>query len=211
MNSLLKGAVASGFLLGLAGVAQANLIVNGSFEENALARGSWSVFNAIDGWSTVSGPGIEIQNNVTGPAYDGVQFVELDSHANSAMAQTIGTAAGQTYLLEFAYSPRPGVDSYSNLIDVFWNGISLTDNAGITANGAATTLWSLLNFNVVGTGNDTLTFAALGKSDAVGGFVDGVSLTAAASTPAPVPEPAALLLFGTGLVGLSSWMRRMRG
>ncbi|WP_310598799.1 PEP-CTERM sorting domain-containing protein [Desulfobulbus sp.] len=210
MKNLLLGLIVIGLSSGLANVAQANLIVNGSFEENVVSPGSWSVFSSIDGWTATSGPGIEIQNNVAGSPYDGMQFVELDSHGNSAMAQSVSTDSGQLYLLEFAYSPRPGIGSGSNLVDVFWNGISLTNNVGITANGASDTLWSLMHFQVTGTGADTLSFAALGTSDSFGGYLDSVSLNSAGPGTDPVPEPATVLLFATGLAGLAGTARRKK-
>ncbi|MCL2458968.1 MAG: PEP-CTERM sorting domain-containing protein [Desulfobulbus sp.] len=128
MNSLLKGIATGGLLIGLTGIAHANLIINGCCEETALTLVDWSVVNAVDGEVTVSTLGIETQNKATGPAYDGMQLAELDNHADSAMAHSVGN------------------------------------------------------------------------------FLDSVSFTVAA----PIPEPASLLLFGTGMVGLTSWIRRRR-
>ncbi|MDR2549065.1 MAG: PEP-CTERM sorting domain-containing protein [Desulfobulbus sp.] len=210
MKNLLLGLIVIGLSSGLANEAQANLIVNGSFEQNIVSPGNWSVFPSIDGWTATSGPGIEIQNNVAGSPYDGMQFVELDSHGNSAMAQNVSTDSGQLYLLEFAYSPRPGIGSGSNLVDVFWNGISLTGNVGITADGANDTLWSLIQFQVTGTGADILSFAALGISDSFGGYLDRVNLDRVERGIDPVPEPATLLLFATGLAGLAGSARRKK-
>ena len=67
-------------MLAVSGIASANLIINGSFEANSQANGTWNVYNSLIGWQTAYGPGIELRNNVAGTASDGVNFVELDSH-----------------------------------------------------------------------------------------------------------------------------------
>lgn len=183
-----------------------NLVVDGSFEDQAQAAGSWSVYNSINGWTTVSGSGIELRNDVAGTAFDGVNFVELDSHSNSAMAQTLTTVAGATYNLSFAYSARPGVSAGSNLIQVLWDGIAL---AAVTANGnkLSDNDWHVFNYTVTGSGSDTLTFRALGVNDSLGGSLDAVTVT----TAVPEPSTYAMMFLGLGLIGASlSRRRKMR-
>ena len=199
---LLAVALAASFGAAHAG----NLVVDGSFEDQVQAAGSWSVYSAINGWTTVSGSGIELRNDVAGTAYDGVNFVELDSYSNSAMAQTLTTVAGSTYDLSFAYSARPGVITGSNPIQVLWNGIGITT---VTANGSnlSDNDWHVFNYTVTGTGSDTLTFRAIGVNDSLGGSLDAVTVTAA------VPEPStyAMMFLGLGLIGASlSRRRKMR-
>jgi len=180
-----------------------NLVVDGSFEDQAQAAGSWSVYNAINGWTTVSGSGIEVRNNVVGTAYDGVNFVELDSNSNSAMAQTLTTVAGVVYNLSFAYSARPGVSTGSNPIEVLWNGTVIST---VTANGSNLSAndWHIFNYTTTGTGSDTLTFRAIGVNDSLGGSLDAVAVTAA------VPEPStyAMMFLGLGLMGATLSRRR---
>lgn len=185
----------------LSSQANANLVVNGSFEDNGPGANKWQVYKNIPGWSTVSGPGIEVRNNVVGLAQDGNQFVELDSHnksgkANSTMQQKISTTLGSDYLLSFYYSPRINQPSTTNGISVYWNN-SLLQN--ITATGGSVNTWSLYEFVVKGSGIDFLKFAATGKSDTLGGNIDNVQLNA-------VPAPTALWLFASavGLFGFSS-------
>jgi hypothetical protein len=182
---------------GLAGAQ--NIVRNGSFEETNQPSGTWNVYNTITGWSTLQGPGIEVRDNVAGTAYDGSNFVELDSHSNSWMGQTLTTTAGVDYILSFFYSPRMGVAAASNGIDVLW-GNSLLNASPITGNGVGLTnnSWTQYSFTVRGTGSDLLSFRAVGISDSYGGSLDAVRVIAA---PVPEPETYAMLLAGLMFVG----------
>lgn len=187
--------------LGVIGDASANLIQNGGFESPVQAAGTWAIYDSIDGWTPLTD--VEIRNNVAGAAYEGVNYAELDTTRNMAIQQSINTVENQEYILTFAYSPRENVPADSNGIDVFWNG-SLVTSLGL-AGGTSGNLWEVYSYFVKGTGSDTLRFAAAGGSNSYGGSIDAVTLNTA-----PVPEPATMLLFGTGLVGLAGFRRRMK-
>lgn len=185
--------------LALTNSAQANLILNESFEQPQIANHSWQVFNSIVGWTTSFGAGIEIQNNMTGSAYDGNQFVELDSHYNSAMYQQVNTQAGLKYTLSYAYSPRPGQPVTTTPINLLINGSTVQTEAS-SGIGNNNTVWTIYKYTFIGSGSDRIEFSADGTSDSLGGYIDLVQMTA-------VPEPStiiagALLLlpFGAGAV-----------
>nr|MBP6368963.1 hypothetical protein [Burkholderiales bacterium] len=96
---------------------------------------------------------------------------------------------GATYLFSWAYSPRPGVASASNGVEVLVDGniigISAADG---TAN--ADTVWTPYQLPVPATGPTiTLRFRAGGTSDGAGGYIDGVALTLA-SAPSATPVDA---------------------
>jgi len=189
-------------------MAHANLVTNGSFESSTQANATWSIQSSVAGWS--AGPaGLEIRNNVVGAAYDGSNFVELDTTANSSIRQGIQTGSGLDYLLSFAYSPRTGVSAASNGISAYWNDVLIEQVTGSNATGGND--WKLFEFTVRGTGGlDELRFSAVGTSDSLGGSLDAVSVIAAPVLSAQVlsvPEPGSAALFGIGLAGVA-WMRR---
>lgn len=153
----------------------ANMIVNGSFEENELS-GGWSVYDEVPGWTASQGSGIEIQEGVAGSAADGDAKVELDSHNNSGMYQDIPTQDGQTYSLSFQYSPRPGVATASNTVEVYWNG-ELLGSMSESGVGLSDTEFRTYTFEVEGNGEEgRLEFRAAGREDSYGGYIDDVTL-----------------------------------
>lgn len=199
-------------LAGVASLANANLIVNGSFEDNVGLSGTgWGVFNGaqVNGWTPLSGAGIEIQRNTIVAAQDGNQYVELDSHNNSSMFQQLtGLAVGESYLLSFWYHARTNNGNNDNGIDVLWGtstpGALQLAIANETVQ-STNNMWVQKNLSLFATQSTMyLTFAATGWNNSLGGFIDNVSLTKAAS----VPESSGLVLFGLGLMGLIAVRRR---
>ena len=177
----------------LASAVGSNLVMNGSFEDDAQAFETWSIRPNLNGWT--GNTDIELRNNVAGAAFDGVNYVELDTTKNSSMSQSFNTTFGQTYQLSFAYSPRENVGSNSNGIEVFWNGGSLGTFSG--TGSASGNTWRVETLDVLGTGEwTTLRFDAVGTSDSLGGSLDNVSVTAV-----PEPQTYALMLAGLGVMG----------
>jgi hypothetical protein len=155
-----------------------NLIENGSFEDPLLAEGSWEVFSHINGWVGIAGPGIEIQNHAAGTPFDGEQYVELDSHANSVMEQTVAVEPNKHYCLKFAYSPRPGLALASAGIRVWINhkAVKLVKSSG---DGLSDTQWKLIYIDWRSPRSEaqaSVRFEAIGISDSLGGYVNAVEM-----------------------------------
>jgi len=201
-------------------VPAVNYIVNGSFEDgvpgnkrgkdnNALFSNldtsgpSWDMWTKIRGWTTVKGPGIEVQSNRTLTmidAQDGTHYVELDSNSNSIMSQKVALSAGK-YMLSFWYSPRTS-DPLTNAIEYnFANmfGGRVTNGTDGATVGEWTKITSL--FTIKSGGIFDLRFAAVGKSDSYGGLLDNIAVS-------PVPLPAAGFALMAALGGLASVRRR---
>ena len=184
-----------------------DIIVNGGFENfdtnpdvETISHdgGGWFEFKelAIDnvpGWDadTANHGPIEIQLNPTGglAAHSGVAKLELDSHnsfgpkTNAIVSQNLNALTGETYTLDFFYSPRfPDLNpaaifpSGSSSFEVVWNGATVFT---FTDPGIGLAGWQQFTVDVVGgAGLDTLEFRALGEENTLGAFIDDVSLKA---------------------------------
>ena len=188
-------------LLALALPAQAATVQFSNFDAITspdFAVQGYTIIPSADGW-LAGDNGIEIQHdNVAGRSFSGLNHVELDTTANSRMFYALG--AGR-YKVSYWYSPRPGVGSGSNGIDLRIGG-TLLDS--ITGNGGGDTVWQkrIVSFATLG---DTLRFQATGTSDGLGGYLDNIRVST-------VPEPGAwaLMIIGFGFVGLSSRRKHQR-
>ncbi len=203
----------------------ANLVINGSFESPELPENSWSVLPSLVGWDRAQGPGIEVHHNITGAPADGSQYVELDGnpaksnldpsslvnspYQSTRLYQDLVTIPGQTYQLQFAFSPRPDTSASENVLGIWWAGSQL-DILTADGSGLSDTVWTDLSYAVLATSRRTrLEFADLGPPDTFGTYLDAVSLEP--SSPEPVPEANSLLgLLVLAAVGTGLRLKRVR-
>lgn len=199
-------------VLGVSTSVHANLILNGSFENNDIKSNSWKAFTAgtVDGWS---GTNMELWDNFQRlNAFDGSQYAELNANGNGgrySIFQTFSTEVGNTYDVSFAYAARRSGESFQLDILSDTNGVlysQVFDDHAIKSwsefygDFVAQTTLTTIRFSTINTGT-------------LGNFVDDIVVTAAPSFAASassvsVSEPPSLAI----LLPLSAFalMRRKR-
>jgi hypothetical protein len=184
----------------LAGSAHANLIVNGSFEDNQVANGSWNWFPAssVNGWD---GSNVEIWHNLFGiPAVDGSQVAELNADGPNSGAwsifQSFATVIGQSYDVAFSYRARESSDLFNFTVGSINQNFINND----------TSAWKLFSGSFVANSVlTTLTFTSL-NSGTLGNLIDDVKVNASAN----LPESNTIGLFAIGLIGLGFARRKAK-
>jgi len=184
-NILLLAAL---LLLAAPSVAQANLILNPSFEDPGA---NWTYDN-VDWWTGAA------------TAKDGVYIIDLNSSTPGSISQSFATTIGQQYGVTFWLAGNPEEGSTTKYMQVTAGNVPNRqfsfDINGYTLENMGWTEKSFL-FTATGT-TTTLLFESLSPGWS-GAVIDLVSVDA-------VPLPATLLLLGSGLVGLLGAGRRWR-
>ncbi|MDO8346211.1 MAG: DUF642 domain-containing protein [Cellvibrio sp.] len=175
----------------LAMTAQANLIVNGGFEDNNVAAGNWGYFSSanVNGWD---GDNIEIWDSYGGVvAPEGTQHAELNAHPFDggvfSIYQSFATVLGQTYDVSFFYSARDSVNEQFSFSVAGLNA-TLTDHVK--------NKWEKYTGSFVASSNlSTITFTTY-DAGTLGNFLDDVVVTARATVVES--NPLVMLLIGLG-------------
>jgi len=205
--SLLVAALMLIFLL--TGNALANLIANGSFEDGS-GPGTNSFVTVhsgdsdITGW-TVGGDGVDWHSNVELKSpQNGAYLVDLNLNGPSktnTLSQTFATEVNAKYTLTFwLAAPNRG-----NSVNVNIAGSDTLFSQAASSNADLTWGEKTLTFAAIAP-TTTLTFSNLEETGYYWGpLLDNVSVAKVSS----VPLPSALLLLGSGLLGLTGIRRKI--
>jgi hypothetical protein len=173
----------------------------------ATTNPGWDSYTGLSGWTKSGGGWIEHHHNRSAAlnAQSGSYSVSLDGGPgrNATISQDVTLTAG-SYILSFWYSPQSLNAATNEVAYNLGNVVSGRVTAG--TNGASVGVWTQVRhrIGILTPGTYTLTFAALGAADGVGGYIDNVELT----TAVPVPAAAAGLAGALGLLGLVGIRRR---
>ncbi|PTQ72176.1 retention module-containing protein [Pseudomonas sp. GV071] len=140
---------------------------NGNIAVGTLGNGNWQTGNG--------GNAVEIGSESTyisgGSGTNQVIELERNTGDASNLFTTVSADAGETFVVQFQYSPRSGQESNSG-IDVFWGGVKVGTLTGTTA-GLTTYTYTL---PAAAAGNYTLEFRAT-DSNSLGGLLDNISVS----------------------------------
>jgi hypothetical protein len=188
--------------------ANANLVVNGGFEDNSTGSalgggGGWKYYDSNDvlGWD---GSNLELWGTLGIDSYEGDYHAELNSHGQNSgawtISQTFNTIAGQGYDLFFAYSARlSNGNGSSESFSVRVDGLYYELDDHVVGN------WNTYSDSFIADGNTaTLTFSSIDQQRwTYGNFLDDVRIS-------EVPEPSSLTLLALGFLGLGAVRKRMK-
>jgi len=202
------------FLMGTFGLSNANLLINGSFESNTNLGNFWTLFagnSSLPGWSITSGSVDWIQDYWD--ASDGDKSLDLNgSSAGTILSDSFSTIIGQQYDVTFDMAGNYAGGMDEKHLTVSAGGSSQDFSFDTTGHSSSDMGWETMTWSFTATSTQTqLQFSGWTSDGPYNGAALDNVIVLEANSPNPVPEPATLLMFGTGLAGLAGWRKRKNG
>ena len=209
-KKILAGVAMGLMVLGIAGMASASLITNGSFEVGSFIPNAHNAMSLpvestqIIGWTVMNGgiAWINTPNHWGIIGSDGNFFLDLTGYHDSApygeVSQTITSTVGQQYTLSFDLGTDQSNPLHSGPISVLANAGNTSQPFTFNPTGSGSQ-WQTFSLDFVAT-SDSTSVSIIGTGGKYyNGYIglDNVSVT-------PVPVLTTILLFGSGIVGLAS-------
>ena len=216
MKKIFLGVAVLSLALAFSGLpAQANLLTNGSFENTTgfvpdvndvmiLNPGA----TTMTGWTVISGGGSLTWDGPTNlfglTASQGSYFLDLtgyhDDTPYGGVQQTIGTIPGQAYVLSFDL----GSSTTYGVPDAITAAAGSTSQTFTSTNTTLTNAWETEVLNFTATSGTTLISLTGALANHYIGL-DNISVEG----PSPVPLPPSVWLFGSGLLGLIGFKKKL--
>ena len=218
MKKVLSTVIACG-VLACASVASANLIVNGDFEDSSLGLSSWETEGQVEVVDYYGNGVVKLGGDVASDMYSAMtQHFTIDPGASSVVVSFDYMFYGIDYSEFYGIDADDFASATFAFLDSNNNAIGATDYTVYTTTASSDDdlSWRVFHyqgmFDVTGIANVDpnayLSFSLDENTDYApwalvntGLKIDNISVT-------PTPEPATMLLFGTGLAGLASYRKR---
>jgi hypothetical protein len=192
----------------MSAAASAEQLTNGGFElptQTTFLTVTAPDAATIPGWNVIGGT-VDVANAVgngfvTGPAYSGAQYLDLNGSSAGDIRQTFATTPGASYTLSFAYANNYVNTNNATATLAVADGATTFINTTITHTTSAAGVldWSVFTQNFTAQQATTTVSFTSTVGGAGGILLDGVSVAVA-------PEPVAAM--GIAALGLVMTGRR---